>query len=813
MRAAALFFALFIFGVAPENSTLPGPYVQSFSPAAVRSADAHLAAALGACGSVEGYLPPSSFLLYLHAPSRSCFQSLASVPGAASRAAPLPARARLDPRLAAADAPPLRGLSLLLARSAPAGRSLPPRVTAAVAAHCPHCAPPALTDGGRGAHVSALGGCPGCGLDAPSSSACGCALPASLAGALAELPEVLWVTRAGGVVGMTFAGTAALAAGDFYNLGAVPTLRPYFPRGGAASYFQWMPGDGEAGPCLGGCDLSRQLPWAAVVKAYGPFNSSTTPVRQGGGAASRQFLRAPPGAAAVAGRALQPNCDVGGGCGGLACGFGYGACDGFAAPLADVGLSGEGQVVLIVTDGLATGSPFFYDPVVGAPVVGTAPVPPVLPTRHRKVAYYWAYADGSDSNAVGHGTHTAASVAGDALALPGLSNEERATFSAGQGVASGARVVIADFACGDAAGCPLSSGSPPRAAPLCGYGQWCPPLSVSDMFESARVAGAGVAANPWGSGTSDGAYTATSAALDAYVFNNASDMLLVFASGSNQSQLFTESWYCGAGCRVSEQAAAKNVLAVGAIYDGLLAHAKNTGAPAGAPAPAPFQPQDGRACRSIVARMAKEPRGGDVLVPAPCPAPGDAGPCFACPAAPTPVKCFFLAAFGMRVFSPAGYTSASNYGGNGTAELALCCGCSLSDVVDGCLAAGMPCDGTAPGGRDQLWSLLMWIQSTYNSRMSSESASVSGFDGNARGPTADGRIKVRVTLCPLHSPLCSPPPPAPPFPFFALTPKPHKPPPPRAHHRTTSAARCCGARLRDLQRRGGVLLWWVRFSL
>jgi hypothetical protein len=709
---------LFILGVYfwrfASSSPPPGPYVLSFLPASLGSSEAHLSAALPGCGRVEGFLPPSSLLLYLHAPTPACFRSLASVPGAAAPAAPLPARARMDPALAGGvAAPPLRALSLLLA-----GGGHPAGLSAVLAAHCPACAPPVFIDGGRGAHVSALGGCPGCALDAPASRACACALPAALPGALAELPEVLWVGRVGDARGMDAGGVAALTAGDYYNVGALPTLRPRDPEGSADNEYVWTPGDGETGACLGteGCDFVALLPFAAMARRYGPFNNSSP-------AAARRAA----GAAAGCGA---------GACGGLACGFGFGSCAGLERPpLFDVGLTGEGQVVLVVNDGVAVGGPFFLDPAGAAPAVGAAPVPPVLPAAHRKVAYYWAYVDAIDAGTPGHGTHTASAVAGDALALPALGANERALFSFAQGVAPGARIIVADFTCNTAGGCPQTEpGSPPRASATCPAGAWCPPLSVVDAYEPARVAGAGVASNPWGSGTESGAYTTVSAALDAYVFSNASDMLLVFSAAGNASQ-----WAQFVGfpeARVSEQAAAKNVLAVGSTFDGLLFHAQKMGAPAGAAGAAPlFHPADGRACASIVARVAKEPSGGNVLVPAPCASAGDRGPCLACPSAPTPAQCYALAVAGRGVYTITDYYRA--YAFTNSVELALCCGCGLADVAEGCQVAGGPCNPAAPGAKVALWDLLMDLQYAYNARMNTAAA-------NALGPTADGRVKPDV---------------------------------------------------------------------
>jgi subtilisin family serine protease len=101
----------------------------------------------------------------------------------------------------------------------------------------------------------------------------------------------------------------------------------------------------------------------------------------------------------------------------------------------DAGLDGRNQIVGMGDSGIDMDSCFFSDPAnpFAVPAAGTFEW--ASPT-HRKVVFYWALADDSFRDLVGHGTHTAGSVAGFNPAAPG---------SKGTGAAKGARLAFADL--------------------------------------------------------------------------------------------------------------------------------------------------------------------------------------------------------------------------------------------------------------------------------------------------------------------------------------------------------------------------------
>lgn len=100
----------------------------------------------------------------------------------------------------------------------------------------------------------------------------------------------------------------------------------------------------------------------------------------------------------------------------------------------DAGLDGRNQIVGIGDSGIDMHSCFFSDP----------QVPFVPPTNskewssdtHRKVVYYWGMADEYFQDLVGHGTHTAGSIAGYNPAAP----DSKAT-----GAAKAARLAFVDL--------------------------------------------------------------------------------------------------------------------------------------------------------------------------------------------------------------------------------------------------------------------------------------------------------------------------------------------------------------------------------
>jgi hypothetical protein len=100
----------------------------------------------------------------------------------------------------------------------------------------------------------------------------------------------------------------------------------------------------------------------------------------------------------------------------------------------------------------------------------TTTSPTVFPT-HRKVVQYVAHADNLESSA-GHGSHVAGTIAGDTLSC--ASKDQK--FN---GIAMGAKLAIFDMG-------------------VEGSTALDPPDDLADMFDAAKVAGARVHVNSWG---------------------------------------------------------------------------------------------------------------------------------------------------------------------------------------------------------------------------------------------------------------------------------------------------------------------------
>lgn len=101
----------------------------------------------------------------------------------------------------------------------------------------------------------------------------------------------------------------------------------------------------------------------------------------------------------------------------------------------NAGLDGKNQIVGIGDSGIDMHSCFFSDPqvpFVAPPQQGMEWANPL----HRKVVYYWGLGDDRYRDLVGHGTHTAGSIAGFNPAAP----DSKAT-----GAARSARLAFADL--------------------------------------------------------------------------------------------------------------------------------------------------------------------------------------------------------------------------------------------------------------------------------------------------------------------------------------------------------------------------------
>jgi hypothetical protein len=327
--------------------------------------------------------------------------------------------------------------------------------------------------------------------------------------------------------------------------------------------------------------------------------------------------------------------------------------------------------------------------------------------------------------------------------LPG----DAAALTAVAGAAPGARLLVTDVGCDSTGGCSLPP-FPPRTA-ACAFNQLCTPDDITQLFTPVRTQGARITSAAWGTPPvgSPSPYSAVAVALDSYVAANP-DHLLVFSAGDT----------FGVQSSVSQEGMAKNVLTVGGINDGMLGHTLKTMG-----AGALYQPSDGRACRGIISNVAMTPLAQPLTPPftvtaqgPACPAAATAGPAFdtQCfnlfqagqdaglrqssaagtsgggfptaldPSSPGDPNPFTIGAVPYALGQVCGLGALDETPGFCQAEVALCCGCSLQNVVNG-----------APTELQQF--LRQAFQLTYNARWASPTA--------ANGPASEGisfRIKV-----------------------------------------------------------------------
>jgi subtilisin family serine protease len=366
-------------------------------------------------------------------------------------------------------------------------------------------------------------------------------------------------------------------------------------------------------------------------------------------------------------------------------------------------LTGAGQLVHEVDSGIDYGSPFFLDS--RGPAATGAFVSDKLPfvvSGHTHIAGYWAYVDDRD-DAMGHGTHVAGTIFGEA-SDSAITAEDRVLLQHLHGSAPKARVLFTDVACNKGPGdeCLMSATNPPWAMGFadCPTGDLCIPEDWGFTFGEPRSAGAFVSGNSWGS-SSQSEYSSSTAALDAWLYANP-DFLPVFAAsndGDGENLL-----------SLSSQAVAKNVLTVGATNDGLVGHLAKIALL--------FQSTSADGCTSMVVGAIQQ---GllqfDQCVPR-----------------LSSIQCSILAdASNNRVLNvpTSGFLSRFNTSGN--IELALCCGCTPADVLEGYVARITDGDEAA---FDALLSTAEALLNTYPSRIRASFSSL--------GPSIDGRIKPDV---------------------------------------------------------------------
>lgn len=237
--------------------------------------------------------------------------------------------------------------------------------------------------------------------------------------------------------------------------------------------------------------------------------------------------------------------------------------NGTTTPLYDHGIHGEGQIIAFLDTGVDWDTCFFVDadgrrPPMNTRVTDTA----VDLTRRKIIAYDFLYSCDQYPNAVGcddpnnpnafdnqgHGTHAAASAAGD-----------RATpivHDYGDAIATGAKIVVQDAGYVQF-GPDMCTGRP---------GIGCP-VNITPILNQAYQQGARIHSNSWGDAQSSPAnpptanYPQSAHDVDAFVWSHP-DMLVVFNTGN-----FGSTGNAPAST-LSAPGSAKNTLDVGGTRDG-----------------------------------------------------------------------------------------------------------------------------------------------------------------------------------------------------------------------------------------------------
>ena len=651
-------------GILLADTGPAGPYIVAVQPARVGAAWAALDSALAGSGSVASFLPPAAFLLHVSpAAAEPVLRRLWAVEGVrfVREFAPLLRTDLLDDRVyIAADSwleplaggAPVRAVEVFLAnQSGAAAAALLTRLTEGPsAALCASCGAATLSEGAS-VHITSLARCDaGCALDSPVS--CGCMLPPALVAALAADPAVIWV----GVREATYT-TNGFARGITQT----------------ADIVNWWNAGAELGPCgdgspEGACGLAADVPASLLPLMYPQAGADAPPPAAAHAAAAITRRRA----------SASGDCDPA--CATSACGQGYTTCTGdYAAghsALNQAGITGAGQLINVGDSGLDYGSPYFLD--VNADVTPTQKLP-LVATAHRKVAAYYSFIDAIDG-AAGHGTHTSGTVGGDPSS--NTSAVDLTILLPSRGIAPDARLVLMDLGCNTRTGC-----TPPAGIPTNGCGATCPfaatsifaPADWNNLFGPPYDAGARVSSHSWGGTAASPVYSATAAGIDAALVKRP-DLLVIFSAGNAGANNKLGS--------VSPQSVAKNVLAIGAMRDGLEGHlSKVMGRPAGAGGPA-LPPQyklgDARSCTTVtlVAGAVGMLPGGT------CPAVIDAAACY-------------QLSENWLTYQKGGYSAADAYQAN--IDLAFCCNCTAQQVADGWAAVSGKKTERSSSARRELW--------------------------------------------------------------------------------------------------------------
>jgi hypothetical protein len=195
----------------------------------------------------------------------------------------------------------------------------------------------------------------------------------------------------------------------------------------------------------------------------------------------------------------------------------------------DMGLRGQGQLIMVADSGIRPNHESFNDPNVPLNDFGEYP-------DHRKIVAYRRGSDapyiefGDDAFHSFHGSHTSGTAAG---------NNDPTTTSPMDGMAKEARIDFSDLA-----------GNQP------GFG---PPSDLNELFRPSWLGGARISSNSWGS-ASNGAYSLHSMQVDQFMWNHP-DYLILFANGN-----------FGVAASTAVPASAKNCISVGGTGNGELSN-------------------------------------------------------------------------------------------------------------------------------------------------------------------------------------------------------------------------------------------------
>jgi hypothetical protein len=197
----------------------------------------------------------------------------------------------------------------------------------------------------------------------------------------------------------------------------------------------------------------------------------------------------------------------------------------------DMGIHGEGQVLMTSDSGVDTGHDMFRDAALPITTFGQYPT-------HRKIIAYErgsgspAIAFGDETGASYHGTHTAGTVCG---------NDDGIGISTSDGMAKGAKLYFMDMG-GPSLGNFLAT-----------------PADLNDLYQPSYTGNGGGAArissNSWGSDVG-GAYDLASQQVDQFMWNHP-DYLIFFANGN-----------AGGVGTVGSPATSKSAVSVGATSNG-----------------------------------------------------------------------------------------------------------------------------------------------------------------------------------------------------------------------------------------------------